>query len=317
MMKIDVLSPFRNRGFRRGSKGWPGWRRRSKDLTSLEPPKYPGQDGSYGYPSDEKSIPPQRQLDAFFSPVAIPPLANPQTAATLSQADPQRQDQVREALLNNPAPFGASPASQRQPSAQQTQPFTQSLQQNEHDYNNTYNSNNTYNTNTTSVSRNTSDAYDPAQREVNHLSYLSSLSSGFGDAQIIIPESGPTKSNNQAPRQSSHQSRKFSWVSSVPGFRRQDDRDTVYTTASIESAPRYRTVNSWVAQQSNRVDRRLESDREVPNMPEIPLPLQIGIDHQRKASEDPAFKHHPGDEIEVRKGIRIPSSILDRNTGFN
>jgi len=30
--------------------------------------------------------------------------------------------------------------------------------------------------------------------------------------------------------------------------------------------------------------------------------LQIGIDHQRKASEDP-LQHHPGDEIEVRKGI--------------
>jgi len=35
--------PFRNRGFRR-IKRMPGWRRRSKDLTSLEPPKYPGQD---------------------------------------------------------------------------------------------------------------------------------------------------------------------------------------------------------------------------------------------------------------------------------
>jgi hypothetical protein len=134
--------------------------------------------------------------------------------------------------------------------------------------------NNTYNTNTTYLTQYTSELYDPGgQREVNHLSYLSSLSSGFGDAQIIIPESGLIKPNSQGARQSSHQSRKFSWVSSVPGIRREGDRDTVYTRSSVDSAPRFRSVTSWVAQQTGRLGRGQQNDREVPNLPEIPRTL--------------------------------------------
>jgi hypothetical protein len=304
MKKIDLLSVVRNREVRKGGpKGWYGWRRKSMNWTSLSTQGYTNEDGAYGYHSDEKSTPAQRQLDAFFSPIAKPPLATPQATSTLSKTDPQRQDVVRKALLDNPAPFGISP--------QDSKPLPPDY----YTYDSNYN--NTYNTNTTYVTQNTADVYDPAQREVNHLSYLSSLSSGFGDAQIIIPESGPTKPNAQEPRQSLHQSRKFSWVSSVPGFRRQGDRDTVYTTSSEESAPRFRTVNSWVAQQTGRVERRQQSDKEIPAMPEIPLPLQIGVDHRRRVSEDPAFRHHPGDEVALKKGSRVQSAILDRRMGVN
>jgi hypothetical protein len=259
---------------------------------------------SYGYPIDEKSIPPQQQLDVLFSPVAIPPLATLNASPMFSATDHKPQDITREALLENPAPVGVSfpPQQEYKPSAQESYTLDSS-------HNNTYNTNDTY------LTQNTSDLYDPGQREVNHLSYLSSLSSGFGDAQIIIPESGPMNQNPQIVRQSGRQSRKFSWVSS--GMRRQGERDTIYTTSSEDSAPRFRTINSWVAQQTGRVERRRQSDHEVPNMPQIPLTLQIGVDHQRKASEDPAFRHHPGEEVEFSKGSRVPSVILDRKTGFN
>jgi hypothetical protein len=340
MMKIDVLSKVRSRKFSRGgTHGWYGWRRRSTDYSADPPPSYPGE----RYPPDEKPIPAQRELDAFFSPMARPPLATPTGAAALSRIDTQRQEAVRAALLDNPAPFSVSPTAQmgnlsatqnfykitpqnidlsRQPGTQVSQnsqvsalsqqntslsrqPGTQTslVSQANSNYNNT-------GTQNTFLTMQTSDAYDPNQREVNHLSYLSSLSSGFGDG-LILPES----TVNGAPQQGYRQSRgqgatRFSWVTSVR------DRDTVYTEASIESAPRFRTVNSWVAQQSSQVERLQQSNAEVPAMPALPLPLQIGVDHQRKPSEDPAFRAHPGDEIPIAGGRRVPSEILDKTIGF-
>jgi len=99
MMKIDLLSKFRNREFSRGGRrGWYGWRRKETNYFLDPPPVYPGEE----FPSDEKSIPAQRQLEAFYSPMARPPLAAP----ALSNADPQRQETVRAALLEKPAPSG-------------------------------------------------------------------------------------------------------------------------------------------------------------------------------------------------------------------
>lgn len=340
MMKVDVLSKFRNRSFSRGgARGWYGWRRKSTDYSSDPPPVYPGEE----YPPDEKPIPTQRSLDAFFSPMARPPLATPAGAAALSSTDTQRQETVRAALADNPAPFGVSPEAQtgtlsathnfynispqnpnlsRQPGTQASQnsqvsalslqnttlsrqPGTQNslLSGADSNYNNT-------GTQNTFLTMQTSDAYDPNQREVNHLSYLSSLSSGFGDG-LVIPDSTVNGAPQPGYRQSQSQGvARFSWVTSIR------DRDTVYTQASIESAPRFRTVNSWVAQQSNHVERQQQSNAEVPAMPAIPLPLQAGVDHQRKPSEDPAFRAHPGDEIPISGGSRVPSEILDKTIGF-
>ncbi len=311
-MKINIRSKFHNREFSRGgASGWYGWRKQEMDYSSDPPPTYPGE----GYPSDEKAIPAQRSLDAFFSLVGRPPLATPAGAAALSSVDPQRQETVRTALLDNPAPLemlqaaqaGALSAKQnfynispqnfnlsRQPGTQVSLPS-----QTNSNYNNT-------GTQNTFLTRQTSGAYDPNQREVNHLSYLSSLSSGFGDG-LIIPDSTVNEASQQGYRQSRSQgTARFSWVTSVR------DRDTVYTQASIESAPRFRTINSWVAQQSSRVERQQQSDVEVPAMPAITLPLQAGVEHQRKPSEDPAFRAHPGDEITISRGSRVPSEILDK-----
>jgi hypothetical protein len=340
MMKIDVLSKLRSRGFSRGgSRGWYGWRRKSANYTSEPPPVYPGE----GFLPDEKSIPAQRELHAFFSPMARPSLATPAGAAALSSIDPQRHETVRAALLDNSTPFEVSPEARRGSlsatrnfyniSPQNTNPFRQpgtQISQNSQvsavsqqittlsrqpgtqsslhsRANSNYNNTGTQNT---FLTMQTSEAYDPNQREVNHLSYLSSLSSGFGDG-LIIPDSTVNEGPQPGYRQSRTQgAARFSWVTSVR------DRDTVYTQASVETAPRFRTVNSWVAQQSSRVERQQETNAEAPAMPLIPLSLQAGADHQRKASEDPAFRAHPGDEIPISRGSRVPSEILDKTIGF-
>ncbi|KUJ22103.1 uncharacterized protein LY89DRAFT_768394 [Mollisia scopiformis] len=333
--KIDLLAFFRNRKFGKGgARGWYGWRKEETDYMSEPPPKYSGE----VYPP-EKTIPAQQQFDAFYTPTAMPPMANPASSANaLARSDSGRQDIVREALLDNPAPFGTSPAPQpaalsatenfygvaAQPTPLSRQPGTQNSQstfvsQPSSNYNNT-GTQNTFLTMNTMRTVQTQDAYDPNQREPNHLSYLSSLSSGFGDG-LIIPESTVVGGGRQSYRQSKAPGAgRFSWMTSNRGSRAPayGDRDTVYTTASIESAPRFRTVNSWVAQQAGRVERQ----QDVPAMPSIPAPLipaplqiGVGVDHQRKASEDPAFRQHPGEEIEISRGSRVPSSILDRKVG--
>jgi hypothetical protein len=280
MRKTDMFSMLRNRKIcRGGTKGWFGWRREKIESLSDAPPRYSSenmpQQGNTGFASDEKSIP--QQLSGFFSPIVKSKLIPPQAVANSSQPSMQNPSPPRETLLDHAAPFSVS----QTPTQQQT---TQSITQAFYTPSN-YNPNNTYNTNATFLSRNTSDAYDPAQREVNHLSYLSSLSSGFGD-QVIIPETGPLRPIVPALQQNTRQSRKFSWATSILHTRRQDDRDTVYTTTSVESAPRFRTINSWVAQQTGRVERQQRSEKEVPNMPEIPLPLQVGVARHRDRSED-------------------------------
>jgi hypothetical protein len=328
-MKLDVFTKLRNRKFGRESRGWYGWWKQDEDYSSDPPPQYEEE----GYPPDEKPIPNQQQLDAFYSsPITIPPMATLASAAVLSSAEPERQNAVRGAFLDNQVPLGTSvlpplvtlsatqtfyqnnssdtvtpvsPLPRQVSDANKTIGTQNSLLYRENsDYNNT----GTQNTFLTQ----TSNAYDPNQKEPNHLSYLSSLSSGFGDG-LIIPESTIASGPRQSYRQSHNQrTSRFSWATSARDP--AGDRDTVYTTASIESAPRFRSVNSWVAQQTGRVERRDRNDKEVPAMPAVPLPLQAGVDHQRHPSEDPAFRAHPGEEIAASSSMRIPSAILDRNT---
>jgi hypothetical protein len=324
--KVNKFS-FRDRELRKGGeRGWYGWRRKSSDMTSIYAAKnYPDNRSSYTYSQNEKPIPTQKESEAVASTAATskaaPALSEAQlnliraAAAIGDTGSPRQTMQPITQRGYTPKPDHNHLAIANTTDADETQNNTFDSTTSSGmipDYNNTYN---TYNTNGTYLTNNTSNLYDPNQRDVNHLSYLSSLSSGFGD-QIIIPE-GATPANTAVPRQS----RKFSWVSSAPGMRRYGNRDTIMTNASEDTPPRFRTVNSWVAQQTTRVERQKQSDNEVPKMPELPAPLQIGIgtgpDHQRKPSEDPAFRHHPGEEVEFSQGTRVPSAILDRKTGVN
>ncbi|KAI4919618.1 hypothetical protein J4E90_001755 [Alternaria incomplexa] len=127
-------------------------------------------------------------------------------------------------------------------------------------------------------------------------------------------------------------------------------RDSFMTTRS--SVPRFRTVDSWVNQQSNRVEeQRLKqqfrmtqsttySEDEVPEMPALPSsvpknasgitrqPSAAGlsrngsksglvgrdIKHQRHDTQTtaPIFKAHPGTEVRFSTRSAVPSEILDR-----
>ena len=123
--------------------------------------------------------------------------------------------------------------------------------------------------NQSEFARQPSDAYDPARRQVNRGSELSSLSSGFGDGgDMVLPDGaavllGPPPPAAANPRQSRHLTERSSWMRSVAGAGggRRDSRgsgagrDTVYTQASEDAVPRFRTVSSWVNQQTGRIRR--------------------------------------------------------------
>ncbi|RFU28860.1 hypothetical protein B7463_g7478, partial [Scytalidium lignicola] len=313
-------------GFSSLHKGLKGtlfpWKKSKLSHSNQTPPTY--DDIYHDYSSDAKGIPIQRQFDAFAANT-LPQLAKPGTAAQAPRPDVARLDMTREALLDHPAPFSFEPvpveASEKtfynteerpvminikKATIRSLVPPSRSSQQ---DSSTPY---------MTSLSRQTSDAYDPAQREVNRVSDLSYISSGFGDAQILVPGSRRSKANpaalDQTVRRPSQFSlsriSRFSWVTNPQS---RGDRDTIYTSTSVESAPRFRSISSWVTQQTNRIDKRHKSNETVPKVPDIPA----SVSHLRKSSDDPAFQHHPGDEVEISKGSRVPSEILDKRFAVN
>lgn len=319
MRKIDLLASIRtNRSD--GNQG---------RYYTEPPPQYSGMYASEKAAAQKLQRTESQRTGSFDSStnmIAMPALARDNSQRSQHS---QRQEMSYGLPIQDPSTFTQTQASMQQASVTQTfynvgEPMNnlsrQGTQTSQLSAAQSYNINNTG----TQQSFQTSGLYDPNQREVNHLSYLSSISSGFGDG-LIMPE--PTVVGAGDTRQSYRNTRKFSWMTAQDGSRIDTgNRDTVYTTASIEAPPRFRTVNSWVAQQSDRVGRQEQSDKELPSMPEIPLPLQnnnLPLQnnntplHTRNQSEDPAFRHHPGDELSFGRGSRVPSSILDRKVDVN
>lgn len=140
--------------------------------------------------------------------------------------------------------------------------------------------------------------YDPSRRHVYRASELSSLSSGFGDGDIIMPP--PAALQGGDPSGVSH----FNYQQ-VPNVGRKDSianaseaggsyRDTVYTTTSEDMPTRYRTVKSWVSQQTGRIQRaarRAEEDAPppVPTMPPEERYTMMMDDEEPRRPDMPAL----------------------------
>lgn len=109
--------------------------------------------------------------------------------------------------------------------------------------------------------------YDAQQRQAYRLSEISSLSSGFGDGDIIIQQSwqgqglmagavAPAGTVPQPPPAAAaavpQNARRSMSQATDAGWSR---RDTVYTQTSEDLPPRFRNINSWVDQQKGRIQR--------------------------------------------------------------
>ncbi|KAI1476449.1 hypothetical protein F4774DRAFT_239068 [Daldinia eschscholtzii] len=109
--------------------------------------------------------------------------------------------------------------------------------------------------------------YGPPKRAGTRASEISSISSGFGDGDIIVPPPSGTDKSPPVPAEENPTARD-SWMSR-PGER----RETVYTEASEDRPARFRSITSWVNQQAGRAKRagsRARERGEVPVMPAIP-----------------------------------------------
>ncbi|KAI1094648.1 hypothetical protein F5B19DRAFT_19730 [Rostrohypoxylon terebratum] len=126
------------------------------------------------------------------------------------------------------------------------------------------------------LARQQPDTYAPQRRAGNRASELSSISSGFGDGDIIIPP--PPVAANKSPsgdaaedpdtRETTLDPSRESWMD-----REEGRRETVYTTTSEDRPARFRSITSWVNQQAGRAKRagsRARERGEVPVMPAIP-----------------------------------------------
>lgn len=140
---------------------------------------------------------------------------------------------------------------------------------------------------------------------------------------------------------------RFSWTNSqAPQTPHDPSRDTLSQPLGRESfmtnrssVPRFRTINSWVNQQSNRVEEQKLKEQfratrssaysedtdgdQVPEMPPVPSTYrQTGglagkdIRHQRHQTNTSVataavFKAHPGTEVRFSTRSTVPSEILD------
>lgn len=149
----------------------------------------------------------------------------------------------------------------------------------------------------------------------------------------------PTNSQTANPEKLSH----FSWTNSQAP---QTPREPRYSIATSEaSVARYRTVESWVGQQTYAVqERQIRELLQIPSTPtqeteaqklrqtSPPLNLQTQEEmletdpfpdtelpkqyrHQKKLSDASVFRQHPGEVVRVPSGRRVPSEILDRAVG--
>lgn len=156
--------------------------------------------------------------------------------------------------------------------------------------------------NQSELARQASTAYDPTRRAVYRASELSSISSGFGDGDIIVPPPA-TLQPGPAPRP-------FSYVK-APGLSRSNSvanrseagsngqRDTVYTATSEDMPARYRSVNSWVNQQTGRIQRQQQTavDEDVPPVPSLPpeerYTMMMDDDQEPRRYEDTLSSQPP------------------------
>ncbi|KAM7194992.1 hypothetical protein V8F20_007718 [Naviculisporaceae sp. PSN 640] len=166
--------------------------------------------------------------------------------------------------------------------------------------------------NQSEMARQPSTAYDPARRQVNRTSVLSSLSSGFGDGDIVVPAQTVTPPPQAALATSGGEppnySRRFSWSSrgtSHLGSR----RDTIFTQSSEDMPPRFRSLTSWIDQQTGRIKRAQQREAEQGTQPMVTGALgQAGIPGIHNPPREPSFGMMMDDEQPRRVEYPIPAS---------
>ncbi|KHJ32693.1 hypothetical protein EV44_g6459 [Erysiphe necator] len=118
-----------------------------------------------------------------------------------------------------------------------------------------------YNNPGTLESYNSPNMYNFGQGQNQRISFASSISSGFGDGLMLqAPTVFAAEESRPPPRDLSRppavSKTRLSWFN---GKR----RDSIFSTSSIDTAPRFRSIASWVKHQSDRVEQKASTNMEV------------------------------------------------------
>lgn len=131
---------------------------------------------------------------------------------------------------------------------------------------------------------------------------------------------------------------RFSWTNSqaAPTPKDPSSRFSLATSAR-SSIPRFRTVDSWVANQTNRLEEQRLREENRESRPPLPIqfpPGQIKEEDENELEREPpapkkrtrraardrpltghsdhtVFRHHPGTEVELPRASLVPSEILN------
>lgn len=112
-----------------------------------------------------------------------------------------------------------------------------------------------------------------------HASEISSLSSGFGDGDIVIPQDRPISNSDTTNSKNNYTVNVEEFTLRPPPPAQY--RETMYTETSEDAAPRFRTVNSWVRQQTGRVKRAVQAPATAPPEPEFTMMMPDGEEPRR------------------------------------
>jgi hypothetical protein len=112
-------------------------------------------------------------------------------------------------------------------------------------------------------------------------SEVSSLSSGFGDDDIIAAQSlvNPSPVDGPSPVGGNPFTARFSWMTQDPNQQAQSQsqqppqsrRETMYTETSEDLPARFRTLTSWVDQQTGRIHRAQQREQAHEVQPQVPV----------------------------------------------
>lgn len=159
------------------------------------------------------------------------------------------------------------------------------------------------------------------------LSDVSSLSSGFGDGEMMPagsvvappPPTAAVPGSANTPGQQS--TARFSWMSQARaaggGLVRQNStggrsgrRETVYTETSEDQPARFRSVTSWVDQQTGRIRRAQErGDGGAPAAAAVQVPGNPGIPGIHNPPTEPSFGMMMDDEEMPRRVDEVVAGL--------
>jgi len=134
---------------------------------------------------------------------------------------------------------------------------------------------------------------------------------------IVMQQEPEPEPQPEPPRQSAAPPKvsRFSWTNSqAPQTPRE--LDLRYSVATARSSmPRYRTVESWVQQQTGRVEQEQQLREMLGQKGQEPVPDLPRKYRAPSESTAPEFRVHPGEEVMIPRGSRVPSEILNTKMG--